>query len=1076
MANGSTMPIPKVFIACGGSGLAALDRMCQLLAEDQYWRREAQTSLYFLVIDTDENDLQAFNNTFDTRFGPLAGNITRQSVLLSQGVSDIAYVLDEYFVRPLKEPLNEDGKKAKQRLYRHWWTSGGSPEVPQLEEPLRKGAGQCPPISYFLVWHHFSAVTKAIERIMADIVVKRGGGTQPVVEIYLLAGLAGGTGRGCWMPVAYAMRDYIVRNQIGAPQIRGIFFDYSVLRDVFETSETDEKRRMQINAITGWSELSCWVAQESSRVAQEKFKYSLPSMENPGSELADVLQVELDIRQTTSPIAQIYMMFADCRAAILRDKKDFYSIAGNALYSRLRAESIQRGDINQDKRAYRNMASAIIEVPGSSLRLLFEVESKARLLDQRKDPDLNIEGDVEEFMKQASLAPSKDGAIEFYSSVLDKLYESKASAEQNTLEKAISAKDKTKVGAAIKRIEGIVLQDQDVEKFWTADDELKKMLKKMLSTWNGGSGLSRAQAFAERLAENLGHMLKDLPADKETKKDVRKHVDELATRTLMERITGGSPFNDADRKALYDLARHQFEAVNDEIILRYIRTRIEGLVEALERFVRRVDQVIRCNSAVAVDLRRELRKALGLRPDQDAFEAFFVDPDFPERALPLLDDESIFVKRVLRPMMSKAGFDELLRREQVVNPKELVAYWLNVCLGDKEPPGDSLMKRQIGEVAAAATDLRFDFIAEHFSLIPVLERTRTCWNDRRRNLVRQRDKFDAINARFKRFFGIPMPADVEEELPSAEDMLWSMASALGQACQPFWLLKGGGEQRARVTVILPGGVEKRNPNDQQGINYIVPEVAGGFEGNPFVIMAYSSAGVDSIDEITSLDYFGDVESDLKLLERSHEDTEAAARFNRKRVGYAAPVYLNEEALRKNRWRPWVDVSAESLATLDLLAALEHAIFDYPNGLEDDIRNKMEELGWTFPLVRTGQNQWMQFTRRARRLSAQGVGAKSEEDVMGSAWSIGTNIVQGLVRFRQHLEDKPEYVQALVKERKSFERMFEHHLGKATWNRVVEARIRALDDQARIIAREDTETAGCLNDLKKYLSGQLAQRE
>ncbi|MCX7719457.1 MAG: tubulin-like doman-containing protein [Candidatus Sumerlaeaceae bacterium] len=1081
MDNGVGMAKPKVFIACGGSGLATLDRMCQLLAEDQYWRREAQTSLYFLLIDTDERDLQTFNQTFQMRFGELAGNISRQSVLLSQGVTDIGYLLTRWFVRPFENQTAAPALAAKERLYKHWWTASGEPECPMLEESLRYGAGQCPPISYFLAWHQFPNITNAISRIMSDIVTKRGGGNQGDIDIYLLAGLAGGTGRGCWMPVAYAMRDYIVRRQLGAPQIRGVFFDFSVLRDVYEKSEQAEKRRMQINAITGWSELSCWVEQDNNIAGSDKFTYELPSMENPGSNLADVLTVEIDIRRRTSPITQVYMMFADCNSAVLRKKNDFYSIAGNALYTRLRAERIQQGEINQDRRAYRNIASAIIEVPASSLRLYIEVESQARLLDPPKVKDSNIESLVIDFLKDTRLGPGSASSVgidrpetEFYRHAIERLYDSKCKPVRDGLNSALSKNDKIGVVSQLTKIENISLKDQDIEPLWSADNDIKKRLEQVFKERNGG-GVLAAREFAQRLSERLKTVAVNLPDDIRIPGDqtaIKHRVDELASRTFVEQLTGKPSFNEMDRRAVLDQARHQFEAIHDTSILTFMKTRLNGLIDVLERFQRRCDQVIRCNYSVAKTLRDQLRRGLGLQPDQDVFKTLFVSPNEPEETLPALDDESIFVRRVLRPMMTSEDFDTLLRDKHVVNAEPLADYWLTVCLGESEPPGETTMKQQIAEKVAAAVDHRSDFIVENFGLLPVLERARSCWSERRKQLVNQRDKFDAINARFTRFYGFSMPYNTHEDFPDPEEMLCSMAKALAHACQPFWLRRHVGEDVARVTVILPPGSANISINDDPTVKYVVPAVGGGSDGNPFVVMAYSSDGVDDIDQIASLDYYGEVANDLRLLEKSHEDKEAADQFKKRRVGYATPIYLREEALRINRWCPWADSSVDDRVNSDLLAAVEHAVFDFPEGF-DNVRDKVASLGWSFPLVKVGQNKWMQFTRRALRLSAHGPSARPEEDIMGCDWPIGENFVQGLVKFRDHLRDKSGYIRLLLEERKAFEEMILHHLGKAKWNEIVNARIKALDEEIRKIQRDDPQTADCLKELKTYLAKQLA---
>ena len=84
-----------------------------------------------------------------------------RSLHLSEGKNVLRPFIQDRFVKPFANSENTEGQE---RLLKHWWNKG--PGLPYTASAilgdLRDGAGQCPPISFFLSWHEIEQLEKKI--------------------------------------------------------------------------------------------------------------------------------------------------------------------------------------------------------------------------------------------------------------------------------------------------------------------------------------------------------------------------------------------------------------------------------------------------------------------------------------------------------------------------------------------------------------------------------------------------------------------------------------------------------------------------------------------------------------------------------------------------------------------------------------------------------------------------------------------------------------------------------------------------------------------------------------------------
>ena len=298
-----------IIVACGGSGIKTITRLNQLLSQDDYWRRRLDNDVYYVIVDTDVEEMKEFQDSVARDMVGSPDRLHITTISLAEGEATLQPLINRHLLDPYRGKPNAPGRK---RLLEHWWNRG--PEAP-FSAPsvigLTKGAGQCPPVSYFLTWCKLKSLEERFDDLINSIQRRQEGFSQDTILNFLvICSLAGGTGRGSWEVVAFKLRE-MFRKYNKVPKPRAFLFDSSVFKNLFR-SVPRQRLPMQVNSLTGVSQLSCWV--ENRLAGQQEpgaaYRYHLPSLTNPAEETSDVLQADLyRDRNEAAPVNHSYIVF-----------------------------------------------------------------------------------------------------------------------------------------------------------------------------------------------------------------------------------------------------------------------------------------------------------------------------------------------------------------------------------------------------------------------------------------------------------------------------------------------------------------------------------------------------------------------------------------------------------------------------------------------------------------------------------------------------------------------------------------------------------------------------------------------
>jgi hypothetical protein len=357
----------RLYIGFGGSGAKTLTAFVRNLVQHREWGSETDTHFAFMLMDTDKADLDRYAAEIQSACRQLGKDPIVRTVQTSRGVTN--------FQHEVAARLDRVGHHAN--LKRAWWY-GKDPEPGSVERPfvasrLRRspelGAGQCPPVSTFLAWTVLENIEVEIRKVVEQLsrrLTLADGNQDWTLDATLIAGLAGGTGRGCWHLLGFKIREELRKLGKETKPV-GFFFDSSVFQDIM-AGDPGQAIKMKVNALTGFSELTGWLRNED---AGDPYRFVLPSLDrpqDPQSNLVDVMRVvggesdkPLPGVHGESPVSQAFVVFGGGRAGRPGQPEFYYEIVANALYSRLVGQ-IASGTINQES-GLAGIGSASIEVP-----------------------------------------------------------------------------------------------------------------------------------------------------------------------------------------------------------------------------------------------------------------------------------------------------------------------------------------------------------------------------------------------------------------------------------------------------------------------------------------------------------------------------------------------------------------------------------------------------------------------------------------------------------------------------------------------------------------------------------------
>lgn len=316
-----------LLIGCGGSGITTLIRLNELLSSNPKFRDDVRENISYLVVDTNKKALNSFESTIKSQMGE-AGQPYVATAHITNGYNNLNQI-----VRPNFDTSSGDSENLE-KLKEHWMFSpDGEPFRGIQIKNLEGGAGQCCQISYLATWNYMQKLEQKLGTVVNEI---RRRNTNPdpnsdlaQLQVILVAGFAGGTGRGSWHLIAFKVRQYLQEQGFKDPDITGVFFDSSCYPNVISSARREEKENLFVNSYTAMSELSAWLRCKSD---DDNYYYELPYLDHPSSY---VIKVEDDGNPSNqSPVVRAYLIFgSNGRTGELLHNLQYHNMAATALYT-----------------------------------------------------------------------------------------------------------------------------------------------------------------------------------------------------------------------------------------------------------------------------------------------------------------------------------------------------------------------------------------------------------------------------------------------------------------------------------------------------------------------------------------------------------------------------------------------------------------------------------------------------------------------------------------------------------------------------------------------------------------------
>lgn len=385
------MAVKTLLVGCGGSGIKSLMRFNELMSSNREWREDMSERIAYLVVDTEVDMVRKFEASVAKDMDGVTPSFCGASTP-TEGYYKLSEITDR-FAHKSAESL--------ERLSKFWWFTpdGKTPFVADGIAPIAAGAGQCPPISYLSVWHKIDEIKEKVESLIVNMIKGDSTSVNPIAElqVYIVAGLAGGTGRGSWNTVAYAVKQVLKERYHSDVDIAGVFFDAQCFADV----SSGAKANLGVNAITGFSEVSAWM--KLSKGKERGYSYVLPNLLNPlGSPVMEIKHAAGSPNSSDRcPINEAYVI---CRkasdgSAPLAENKEYFLMAGSALYSLVTGAELFRAWKVNGNRGVQSMAALSFEVDSMGLRSFFQTRlRRIQLKNIIKAADEVVAGDVAAFL------------------------------------------------------------------------------------------------------------------------------------------------------------------------------------------------------------------------------------------------------------------------------------------------------------------------------------------------------------------------------------------------------------------------------------------------------------------------------------------------------------------------------------------------------------------------------------------------------------------------------------------------------------------------------------------------------
>jgi len=1007
------MSHPSLYIACGGSGCKTIQSLVELISHDLEMRDSFNDSIFIVLVDTDSKDLDETEKVITAAIPNVDGDHIVKIQISSNAVS-------------LEDPVNDAfrGKSGKglERLKGHWWFNDQSqlPFTAKKITPLSKGAGQCPPVSFFLTWSMMSEIEDKLRKVFDEMIEDRSGDVRdgkmadPFKDFsyHIISGLAGGTGRGCWELLSFKIRQICEHKFRAAPNPTAVLFDASV---TLKNQEQPAQRiSTKINSLTGLSQLQSWKRMSDAADRTERipagFLYRLPSLTIPEREEADVLVVG-DDQNPKAPVDQVFLIFDRAgTAAVLDNSRDYYLMAGRALYARLRAATIGSAAINNSS-FYQSFGASTFEVPASDIYYYYESGARVEFLRSltTATPDI-VQSCVSEFSETFRFDPGfkandprglyldrDEKEFTLWQQVVNEVQSMRAERLRGLQEDLEEAEDleelKSQLAGYVQLDEPAVLEAvESVLKRQKSFAERAEPLLKKAYLRGASSDVKAVKRSIKNIVEFCNKIEKDVLGDQGCLARLPRALaldiedPEALFDKLKSRAYGlvGDRFDPGEIGQISDAAKKAIVAKSENYnLLR--RAYVDGVTRYLSDFVRINQNAVVIEKAANELLKGEqetMVKRLGVADYDECHQKVFTDPIRPADSEISVDSRRRFIQRRLKPVRSEEQFVKDCDDRAVINfrhPEKIDEICFDGMFGKSLDKKKKDVRDSLGNTISTAISVSPDFVEREFSLASTVAGLRGAWQSYLPGIVGDRDRFREETRDFAEFFGFVPEKDSngEVEMPSLGDMVGKMVASLSASTAAYWQLDGkvdrsvnvflpafdgidfdggkSGEYESALTRVLPDGVEVK-----------VHASSTKAKTNPFVMVAYHVATTDGgLDSVRSAQYWNEtgVIDQLKMCERPGS---ANAIFHplpgMHGTSFPDPTYISNKVLSESRWKPWISAEEQQQADIGAIQAIQALVYLFMDLPPGPLATEAAAVGWKMPLAELKTTGTVRFLR------------------------------------------------------------------------------------------------------------------
>ena len=826
-----------------------------------YGRNRNPDSYCYLAIDSDRNALFDFKSAMSRLGGGVRPFV--QTIQIGRDdnrvddnrVEDLVY---KHFVAPFKDGGNDVGKA---RLQKHWWHDENG--RPYRGNPGIMGVDYNAVDCYGFTWDGLLAIENAIRYLMdyGLHVCLHGGSPSNImdVDVYVISSLAGNTGRGSWSLVALKVRECISKRFGKNVRTVGVLYDAKVYESVF-WRDLYKWQKCMVNAMTGLSELSCWLVKKERK---DSFSYRLPNLHNPQNEDCDVIVADGDDEnKCEGPITELRLIREEPG---FRSPLEYFKETADVLYL-----DMAGGDAPMPRMSYGFTSSTLASASFNSTSSYsvstcssrcdaFEVEApkiewyckteayKVAVKGFLRSGD-DVSSDVVQLFKSVPLdnavrelgdvRPDDRGSLfQRLASVLMKRAESKFA-------EFIDRLPRMKVDEAMGEMEAIV------KKVSSADVETA-MAEVLLSLGMKDGSLDNVCAFVEEEAirvlrgsseqtVSLGRLrdfllqLQSALAKSGTSVEVvspsmsaMDAMRKFGKRTFLEILFLRPVFSEGkiamllrrEGDAFSGIIVDQFLSNNYEELRRAVDGLREGVLKKVAELRSTVQQLEESGQRVCEYWEKHgyddgFGMTTGVSDGEGAFRRIFAAPDNIFDSIVEDRRANIGSHRILKPIVeSREQLSHLLEESLLETGLERVRERLvdRMFIADEKVDDAASLDHEVRDIIEHNITLKQGFMENNFAFMKVLESNRIYWNEEIKRQQGSNDSMGEIGDFFRRMLGVELIRDWDHscKLPDVDEIKYTIVGTLSHcsaACNDLdWDV---GAQSVEMTVWVPFAINE----------------------------------------------------------------------------------------------------------------------------------------------------------------------------------------------------------------------------------------------------------------------------